>query len=180
MSVTTAALRDPALGNRILKVDHAGEFGAINIYRAQIAVATVFCRDLLPQLREFLAHERRHLATFREVMRARGVARCRSYWLCGIGGFALGLSTGLLGRSGIMACTAAVETVVTSHLAHQLVALDAASDTAAWTAVNSILADEQEHQATGIALSRHSVLYQPVGWVVSRATSSVIWLGMRL
>lgn len=180
MTVSLPARHGQALGDRSLKVDHAGEFGAINIYRAQIGVARVFNSGLVPQLSGFLAHEHRHLATFAEVMAARGVARCRSYWLCGIGGFALGIATGLLGKAGIMACTAAVETVVTSHLDHQLIQLQATGDTDAWSAVDAILADEREHQATGVALSQHSALYRPVSYVVSRATSAVIWLGMRL
>lgn len=48
------------LGNRIIKVDHAGEHGAINIYTGQMLVARVTAPDLLEELREFRSHEMRH------------------------------------------------------------------------------------------------------------------------
>lgn len=52
------------LGSRILKVNHAGEFGAISIYTGQILVARLFARDLVPELVEFRSHERGHRAIF--------------------------------------------------------------------------------------------------------------------
>jgi ubiquinone biosynthesis monooxygenase Coq7 len=88
---------------RIIKVDHAGEFGAVNIYRAQLLCARLWLPSLVPQLQEFLAHEKGHLKTFADVSQRRGISRCRSYLFCGLGGFALGSITSLFGRSGIMA-----------------------------------------------------------------------------
>lgn len=169
-----------AMAGRMIKVNHAGEFGAVNIYRAQILIGRLTAPRLIPTLQEFLAHERRHLHTFGQVLQHTQIARCRSYWLCGIGGYMLGLVTGLLGRSGIMACTAAVETVVTRHLEQQLEQLKHIGDSTAHDAVASILEDERSHQAAGINAARHSRLYRPVSVVVSGATSCVIWLGMRL
>lgn len=86
--------RGSALGGRILKVDHAGEQGAVNIYRAQILMARWTAPSLVPELREFKSHEERHRALFWAELQRRGVRRCRSYWLCGIGGWMLGLLTG--------------------------------------------------------------------------------------
>jgi ubiquinone biosynthesis monooxygenase Coq7 len=166
--------------NRIIKVNHAGEFGAINIYRAQIIAARLLMPGLQTQLEEFLSHERRHLATFAQVLRARGIPRCRSFWLCGIGGFALGLVSSLFGRSGIMACTASVETVVTEHLVEQLRFLESAGDWEAAQAVRSIVADEEDHKAIGVSQGQQSWVFKPLGAVVAMATSSVIWLGMML
>lgn len=60
------------VGNRIIKVNHAGEFGAINIYRAQIAVANVTSPGIVPTLKDFLEHEKKHLEIFREVLSRRG------------------------------------------------------------------------------------------------------------
>jgi ubiquinone biosynthesis monooxygenase Coq7 len=176
------AVKDGERGtcSRIIKVNHAGEFGAVNIYRAQLNVARLAIPSLVPQLLEFLAHENRHLNTFAEVLRARGISRCKSYWFCGVGGFALGLVTSLFGRSGIMACTAAVETVVTGHLVEQLAFLESQGDTEAAVAVQSIVSEEEEHKAVGIAQGKDSPLFRPLGAVVAIATSFVIWLGMML
>lgn len=182
MSLMVCAAKEGERGtcSRIIKVNHAGEFGAVNIYRAQLMVVRLTIPSLVPQLQEFLGHENRHLNTFGEVLRIRGISRCKSYWFCGIGGFALGLLTSLFGRLGIMACTAAVETVVTGHLVEQLAFLESQGDTEAVAAVQSIVSDEEEHKAIGIEQGRDSPLFKPLGAVVSVATSFVIWLGMKL
>ena len=108
------------------------------------ALLTSSSSGLAPQIKAFLAHEKRHLATFAEVLRARGIPRCKSYWFCGVGGFALGLVTSLCGQSGIMACTAAVETVVAKHLVEQLAFLECQGDREAAVAVQSIVSEEEK------------------------------------
>lgn len=176
----TVSRRLKRAGDRIIKVNHAGEFGAINIYRAQILVARLASPGIVSILKDFLVHEKKHLKIFQEVLSRRGVRRCRSYWLCGIGGYALGLITALLGKSGIMACTAAVETVVTRHLIKQIAELRHEGDIEALQAVEAIVAEEVEHLEVGVAEGKNSMLYKPVGLAVSAATSFVIWLGMNL
>jgi ubiquinone biosynthesis monooxygenase Coq7 len=166
--------------SRIIKVNHAGEFGAVNIYRAQFMVAHFIVPSLVPQIEVFLAHEKRHLSTFAEILRAREISRCKRYWFCGVGGLALGLLSSLFGRSGIMACTAAVETLVTGHLIKQLVFLESQGDRQAAAAVQSIVSEEEEHKAAGVAQGKDGPLFKPLGAVVAAATSFVIWLGMKL
>jgi ubiquinone biosynthesis monooxygenase Coq7 len=182
VSLMVSAAKEGARGtcSRIIKVNHAGEFGAINVYRAQLMAARLAMPSLVPQIEEFLAHEHRHLNTFAEVQRARGISRCKSYWFCGVGGFALGFVTSLFGRSGIMACTAAIETVVTRHLVEQLAFLESQGDMEAAAAVQSIVSDEEEHKAVGITQGQDSLWFKPLGVVVAAATSFVIWLGMKL
>ncbi len=106
--------------SRILRVNYAGEYGAIRIYGAQIAVARRLHTAVVPFLEETLAHERRHAASFRELMWPRGTRPCRAMPLWGIGGTLLGLFTGLLGANAIMVCTEAVERTVHAHLNKQL------------------------------------------------------------
>ena len=55
---------------RIVRVNHAGEFGAIRIYGAQIAVARRLYPDCVPMLSEMLGHEIEHCALFRAAMPA--------------------------------------------------------------------------------------------------------------
>ena len=168
-----------SVSNRIIKVDHAGEFGAINIYRGQILIGRVFSRGYVSTLADFLQHERRHLATFGDLLKTRGIARCKSYWLCGIGGFTLGVLTALLGERGVMTCTAAVEDVVLRHLRSQIQVLRDVGDQEGLAAVMSIIADETEHHDSGMAGSG-GLLYKPIHLAVSAATGFVIWLGMKL
>ena len=169
-----------ALGDRILKVDHAGEHGAVNIYRAQAWIARWRAPALVPLLEEFGAHERGHRARFGALLQARGRRRCRSYLLCGLGGWTLGFITALLGAPAIAATTAAVETVVLGHLERQLHEL-ARLDPDAHAAIAAIVAEETEHRDRGAELHDPGRFWPRVlRPIVAASTELVIWLGMKL
>ena len=169
-----------SLGDRILKVNHAGENGAVHIYAGQIALARWTAPELLSELREFQSHEESHRAIFWAELERRNVRRCRSYLLCGMGGYVLGLITGLFGRAAIAATTVAVERVVLGHLKHQLAEL-AGKDEAAVHAISKIVAEEQQHHDSSAAhLASNGMWQRLLTPVVAASTESVIWLGMRL
>ncbi len=165
---------------KILKVNHAGEFGAINIYKSQILVSRIFMKPLVPLLESFLADEKRHLAIFWQEIQNRKGVKCKSYWLCGLGGYVMGFVSALFGKRGIMACTWAVESVVINHLNNQLKYLETKNDVAAYEAVKSILADEINHRDTGFDQGgTGNVLYKPIRWLISGFTEVIIRFGMR-
>jgi ubiquinone biosynthesis monooxygenase Coq7 len=112
--------RDALTVARILKVNHAGEYGAIRIYSAQIGVARRWFPDIVPALAEMLGHEKQHCAKFFAAMPARGSRPCRVMSLWSLGGSLLGFITALAGRQSIWVCTAAVEAAVHRHLDDQL------------------------------------------------------------
>ena len=180
MEPASLATTDKNLGSRILKVNHAGENGAIHIYAAQAFVARLTAPSLVAELLDFKAHEEGHRAIFWAELQARGRARCRSYLLCGLGGLVLGFVTGLLGRSAMAATTVAVERVVLRHL-HEQIAVLRDTDPAATLAIRSILAEEQHHHDQSAAHIPASGFWlrvlQPV---VSLSTEAVIWAGMKL
>ncbi len=164
---------------KMIKVDHAGENGAVNIYRAQHLLANLRCPDLKPQLKEFQLHEKEHREIFAAYLDKIGVRRCVSYHLNGAGGFTLGLITGIIGPSAIAATTYAVENVVLSHLEHQLKFLKD-DEPEAFAAVSAIYEDEKSHHdvaksqmQTGKLMSRILVR------IIRTATEAVIWFGMR-
>lgn len=176
-AVQTKTIRFP--GDRSLKVDHAGEHGAVCIYSAQIMMAHITARDMVAELRDFRQHERQHRTIFENELQQRALRRCRSYWLCGVGGFVLGLVSGLLGRRAIAATTFAVERVVLRHLDHQLRELQ--DDVDAVIAISKIVADEKLHHDLSAAHLRDNSLVETMLMpVVSMATESVIRLGMCL
>ena len=120
---TAARLRKgETLGDLVIKVDHAGEHGAVCIYTAQRWFARWRAPDLVDELSHFRDHERGHRALFSAVLADRGLRRCRSYHFCAVGGLVLGGITGLLGRQAIAATTVAVERVVLRHLREQVAA----------------------------------------------------------
>lgn len=167
------------VSEKMIKVDHTGENGAVNIYRAQAIGARLSARDLLPDIRANQAHEERHRHIFADQLRQRGIRKCVSYHLAGAGGFALGLFTGLLGRQAIHATTFAVESVVLTHLEQQLRFLKEA-DMPAFDSVASIVAEEQEHHDHAEAhLERATWLNRYLTTIVKFSTESVIRFGMR-
>lgn len=167
-------------GNRILKVNHAGEHGAVNIYAGQLIVARWRDRDIAAELAHFRSHEERHRAIFAAELARRGVRRCRTYWLCGAGGFVLGLATGVMGTRAMATTTVAVERVVLGHLDRQLRDLDSL-DPEAVTAIAAIVSDEQEHHDRSAARAGAAGRWnRMLAVLVSGATETVIWLGMKL
>lgn len=105
---------------RILKVNHAGEYGASRLYRAQLDVSRLRYPDLVPFLEQTLAHEQEHCAKFKAAMPARDARSCAAMPLWGVGGYLLGLLTASMGRNAVMVCTAAVEATVHRHLEDQI------------------------------------------------------------
>ena len=180
MELTAQPQVAPGLADRYLKVNHAGEHGAICIYTAQIHIARLTAPALVEELVEFRTHELRHRSIFLAELQRRGRPRCRSYWLCGTGGYFLGLITAICGRSAIAATTAAVEKVVLRHLQQQLAALGA-SDPRATSAISAIVEDEQHHHDRSEALAKTGWFWPKViAPVVTVSTEFVIWSGMRL
>lgn len=171
---------DRRLPGRIIKVNHAGEHGAVNIYRAQALVCRLTAPELVPVLREFQAHEEGHRARFLDYLQRSGVRRCRSYHFCGIGGYVLGFLTGSFGRSAVAATTVAVESVVLRHLEMQLCQLEDL-DQDAHAAVAAIIDEEREHHDTADLEARQGRFWPGVLTPVVRgATELVIWLGLKL
>ncbi len=180
MASRVRALNASELGGRIIKVDHAGEHGAVNIYTGQLWVARITAPQLVGELAEFRSHEMRHREIFRLELARRGRPRCRSYWFCGAGGRLLGLITGLFGAAAIAATTVAVERVVLRHLERQVALLEE-TDPAAAVAIWSIIADEREHHDRSAVRARAGHFWPRLLMpIVSVATEAVIWLGMRL
>jgi ubiquinone biosynthesis monooxygenase Coq7 len=106
----------------ILRVDHAGELGAVHIYRGQ---RVVFARArgaerTAATLAEMEAHEQAHLDAFDRLLTERKVrpTLLTPFWRAA--GFALGAGTALLGEKAAHACTEAVETVIEEHYASQI------------------------------------------------------------
>lgn len=179
LSTRQSTVNDPDLGNRMIKVDHAGEHGAICIYSGQLFMARLFAPRMVAELQEFLSHERRHRAVFQAELQRRAYRRCRSYWLCGLGGWVLGLVTGLCGRKAIVATTVAVESVVLKHLAHQLHTLRDI-DPQAVAAIASIVEEEQHHHDHSAAqIDVRDPWFRALTPVVTAWTETVIWMGMR-
>ena len=161
---------------RILKVNHAGESGAIRIYQAQALVSRYLHPSLLPFLRETLQHEIDHCRIFRDAMYGRDARPCHAMWLWSLGGWILGATTALLGKNMVWICTEAVEETVHRHLEDQLEFLEG-KDQELHAAILSIQAEELSHlnHARNNIRSR-GLLDGIVRNVIMNLTELVIWL----
>jgi ubiquinone biosynthesis monooxygenase Coq7 len=135
----------------MIRVDHAGEFGAVQIYRGQRAVF-----DRLPAkahasalLREMEEGEKVHLETFDRIVRERGVRPTAMAPVWRLAGFTLGAATALLGEEAAHACTAAVEEVIEQHYAAQAVEL-ADDDPDLKATILKFREDEIGHKTTAL------------------------------
>lgn len=174
--ITGGGERTALTVRRILKVNHAGEHGAIRIYGAQIAVARRLYPDIVATLEEMRGHEIEHRRIFRELMPSRRARPCRIMTFWSVGGYVLGLVTALLGRNSIWVCTAAVESSVHRHLDDQLNFLQTRDDDV-HSAILSIREEELAHlriaeRNAGIANWWGRIVHG----VVSVSTEIVIWL----
>lgn len=164
---------------RILRVNHAGEHGAVSIYSAQIAWARRRAPDILDWLEETVGHERTHRELFRAAMPARAAKPCRLMSVWSVGGTTLGWLTARMGRAGVMACTAAVERTVHQHLVEQQAFLKR-HDTELLGIVSTVKLDEDAH------LAHAETNLKGGGWiarmiypVVGAATEFLIFLSTR-
>lgn len=103
--------------NEIIRVDQAGELGAINIYRGQLAVLKR--KKIAFELKEMLKQEEKHYQKFSELLIQYKVRPTLLSPLWKIGAFGLGVFTASLGEKATMACTEAVEEIIINHYLEQ-------------------------------------------------------------
>ena len=132
---------------RIIRVDHAGEYGAARIYEGQLAIMGRGDKgDLIRHMKE---QEQVHLDTFAGLIAKRRVRPTALLPLWHIAGFALGAATAALGDRAAMACTVAVEEAIDEHYAAQAASLpDEEADLRG--AIEKFRADELEHRDIGL------------------------------
>src|SRR6201999_563613 len=130
----------------MIRVDHAGEYGAVRIYEGQVAVFDALNRNSAAAgaIRKMAQQEQRHLKTFYRLMNERQVrpTALEPFWR--LAGFALGAATALMGEKAAMACTAAVEEVIDEHYGAQLARLG--GDKELRRTVEDFRADETAHR----------------------------------
>ncbi len=135
--------------DRILRVDHAGEYGAARIYAGQLAVMGTRHKDS-GVIQHMAAQELRHLKIFDQLLTERCVRPTLLGPVWHVAGFALGAATALMGPRAAMTCTSAVEEVIDEHYAEQRDRLTS-TDPALAGIIEDFRQDEVEHRATAEA-----------------------------
>ena len=106
----------------IIRVDHAGERGAIKIYEGQLLALNTIKQDqdLREKIEEMKKHELEHLEYFEKEIQKRKIKPTYLLPLWDVMGVALGFGSALLGKKAAMLCTASVEEVIEDHYQNQL------------------------------------------------------------
>jgi 3-demethoxyubiquinol 3-hydroxylase len=157
---------------RMIRVDQAGEYGAIRIYAGQLAVMG----DRAPhsaEIRAMAEQEADHRAQFDALLARRGVRPTvlQPFWH--VAGFALGAATALIGPKAAMACTAAVEEEIDQHYTAQLNELATSGDDPELARmIEHFREDEREHRETALAAGAEQAPAYPL-------LSGMIRLGCR-
>lgn len=153
--------------DRMLRVDHAGEYGANRIYAGQMAV--LGRSQTGPLIQEMWNQEKKHLDRFNEILAENRVRPTVLLPLWNIAGYILGASSALLGKEGAMACTVAVEESITEHYNSQIRALmekDPERYTELLQVIKEFRDDEMEHHDTGL---EHDAENIPGFWLLKNS-----------
>ena len=105
-----------------IRVDHAGERGAIKIYEGQLLALNTVCKDekLKETIKTMKLHEKEHLDFFEEEIKKRKINPTKFLPLWDLLGIGLGFGSTLLGKKAAMLCTASVEEVIDEHYQNQI------------------------------------------------------------
>ena len=105
-----------------IRVDHAGERGAIKIYEGQLLALNTFVKDekLKKMIEEMKNHEKKHLDFFNKEIKKRNIKPTKLLPLWDLLGVGLGFGSAMMGKKATMLCTASVEEVIDGHYQNQL------------------------------------------------------------
>ena len=162
---------------RMIRVDHAGEYGARRIYEGQLAVlGRSACAPTLKHMHE---QELAHLRTFEDLIVRNRVRPTVLQPVWHVAGFALGAATAMLGEKAAMACTVAVEEVIDEHYASQAEQLG--EDQAALKdTIETFRQEELEHRDIGLEHGAEEAPgYELLSGAVKAGSRLAIWLSER-
>ena len=105
-----------------IRVDHAGERGAVKIYEGQLLALSTFIKDerLKKTIEEMKIHEKEHCDFFENEIKKRKIKPTKFLPLWDLLGVGLGFGSTILGKKAAMLCTASVEEVIDEHYLNQI------------------------------------------------------------
>ena len=166
----------------ILRVDHAGEYAAVQIYRAQRAVfeGRKGKSAVAADLTEMQGHEAVHLSRFEALLNQNRVAPTAALPLWHLAAGVLGAGTALMGEKAAHACTEAVESVIEQHYADQIAEL-ADRDPELATELAQFRAEEMAHHDHAVEHgSREAPGYRLLSSVIKAGCRAAIKVSERL
>jgi 3-demethoxyubiquinol 3-hydroxylase len=177
---------DPAprdVVERVIRVDQAGEFGAVRIYDGQLAALRWTGRassDTARKIAAMARAEREHNKAFDKMIAERRVRPTLLSPLWSVAGFALGAATALMGDKAAMACTVAIEETIDEHYASQAAALGD-DESELRSTIEKFRAEEIEHKDTALAAgAEEAPAYGALTSAIKAGSRLAIWLSTRI
>ncbi|KAJ8251180.1 hypothetical protein GJAV_G00218180 [Gymnothorax javanicus] len=173
---------EKAMLSRMLRVDHAGEYGANRIYAGQMAV--LGRSQSAPLIQRMWDQEKHHLQKFDEILAENRIRPTALLPLWNIAGFVLGAGSALLGKEAAMACTVAVEESISEHYNSQIRALmefDPDRYKELLQLIKEFRDEEMEHHDTGLEHDAESApAYGLMKSVIQAGCSAAIFVSERI
>lgn len=168
---------------RIVRVDQAGEFGAVRIYQGQLAALRWTGRAHGEAGRKIAAMaraEREHKVVFDRLLTERRVRPTALSPLWHVAGFALGAATALMGDKAAMACTVAIEETIDEHYAGQAASLGD-DEAELRSTIEKFRADEIQHKDEALAAgAEQAPAYEALTAAIKAGSRLAIWLSTRI
>ena len=161
---------------RMIRVNHAGELGAVRIYKGQLAILGK--THAAPKIEHMLSQEEAHFNTFDRMIAARQVRPTILSPLWHLAGYALGAGTALLGEKAAMACTIAVEDVIDEHYRNQLKTLPPEEQDLKET-IETFRQEELEHRNEAFTYNDQQECYPKLQTAIRAGSRIAIWLSER-
>ncbi|MDP1723282.1 MAG: demethoxyubiquinone hydroxylase family protein [Alphaproteobacteria bacterium] len=161
----------------MIRVNHAGEFGAVQIYKGQLAVLRR--RETKKMIETMLSQEEDHFAYFDTKLKNEHIRPTilTPFWR--VMGFALGAGTALLGRRAAMVCTVAVEEVIEEHYEEQLQHPELNDDLK--DKIKEFQNDEIHHKEQGIEkFAKAAPCYPVLRQMIRQGTKLAIFLSKKI
>ncbi|XP_042206787.1 5-demethoxyubiquinone hydroxylase, mitochondrial-like isoform X2 [Homarus americanus] len=179
---STKSAQNKELIDRIIRVDHAGELGADRIYAGQMAVLGK--SSVGPVIQHMWDQEKEHKAKFEELIPKYRVRPTVLVPIWNVAGFVLGAGTALMGKEAAMACTVAVESVITDHYNSQLrelISLGEEENKELIETIKKFRDDEMDHHDTGLLHDAElAPAYTALSTVIKTGCKAAVWVSERI
>ena len=163
----------------IIRVDHAGEYGATRIYDGQIAIFGKHSK-IGKTIQHMAEQEQEHIETFEKLIVQHRVRPSALLPLWNLTGFALGASTALMGEKAAMACTVAIEKVIGEHYRKQTEILEN-DQKKLKSIIQKFEKDELEHHDIGLAHNAKKTFgYNLLSGIISLCCKTAITVSKKI
>ena len=163
--------------DEILRVNHAGEYGAVRIYQGQLSAVTDVVTSTKMTIEHMLEGEQKHLAYFENQIESNYARPTFFLPLWHVGGYMMGKISALIGPKTAMLCTEAVEDVIDAHYATQKEVLHDIGEHDLAAKIEEFRLEELEHRSIAIDHgSRDSPAYNTMRLLISKMCHLAIWM----